>query len=138
MAILTGQKAGKGLPNWQGIGQIIAEARVHRGLSKAELARRSGISLPFLSRLERGTRGVSRLDVLERLATALELDAKESIRLYLRAANLPSELCHILYREEVVELLAGLLGLEGRPTFEAAMVQVRALATLLAAAAART
>lgn len=125
------------MPNWQAIGQQISKARLRLGLSKAELARRAGVSLPFLSRLERGQRGTSDPVLLERLAEALNLSGEERIRLYLEAAHLPSELAAILGREELVQLCAELLALEDSALFPAAMGQVAALAVLLAAAVGR-
>lgn len=125
------------MPNWQTIGQQISKARLRLGLSKAELARRAGVSLPFLSRLERGQRGTSDPALLERLAEALNLSGEEKIRLYLEAAHLPSELAAILGREELVQLCAELLALEDSALFPAAMGQVAALAVLLAAAVGR-
>ena len=48
--------------------------RTAKGWSQAELARQSGVPQPTISRIEAGTRRVD-LDVLERLATALGVNA---------------------------------------------------------------
>ncbi len=46
--------------------------RVHRGLEQAELAERAGVSIPYLSQLERGKRKGS-LEVLNAIARALSV-----------------------------------------------------------------
>lgn len=50
----------------------VAELREGRGWSQAELARRSGVPQPTISRMEAGTESVN-LRVLEKLASALEV-----------------------------------------------------------------
>lgn len=53
-----------------GIGDRITEARKHKGLSQAELAKRSGLSQAGISYIEKGLRSPS-TDTLELLASAL-------------------------------------------------------------------
>ena len=53
-------------------GNAVAVLAEHRGLTQAELARRTGLSQPFLSKLMRGETGAGR-DPLERLGAALEV-----------------------------------------------------------------
>ena len=52
------------------IGPLIRELRTSRGITVTELARRAGISQPYLTQIERGLRPVTR-DVLSRLADGL-------------------------------------------------------------------
>ncbi len=53
----------------------VREIREQRGWSQAELAKRSGVSVVALNRLEKGrTKGVT-FDTLDRLARALEVHA---------------------------------------------------------------
>jgi transcriptional regulator with XRE-family HTH domain len=52
------------------IGSRITELREQRGLSKAEVGRRTGMSRPNIVRLERGVHAV-RLETLETVARAL-------------------------------------------------------------------
>ena len=57
-----------------------AELRDLKGWSQAELARRSGVSQPTISRAEAGdTSGLS-LGVIEKLSTALDVDPSVLIR----------------------------------------------------------
>lgn len=58
----------------QRVGQRIRAARAARAMSMKQLARESGVSLPYLSRVEKGDGNIS-LAVLSKLATALHLSA---------------------------------------------------------------
>lgn len=58
----------------QRVGQRIRAARAARAMSMKQLARESGISLPYLSRVEKGDGNIS-LAVLSKLAAALHLSA---------------------------------------------------------------
>lgn len=55
------------------LGRYIAEAREERGLSVNELARRVGLSGPYLSQIERGARADPHPRLLRRLASALHV-----------------------------------------------------------------
>ncbi len=121
------------MPDWQAFGRALMEARVRRGLSRAELARKTGLSLPFVSRLERGQRGVSQPALVELIARVLQMEGEERVRFYLYAANLPEELASLLGREELVGLLAGLMGVRDRAAQEAGMGHVASLGRLLVA-----
>lgn len=66
------------------LGAYIRSQRQHARLSLRELARRAGVSNPYLSQLERGLRRPS-AEMLQRLAAALELSAET---LYVRAGLL--------------------------------------------------
>lgn len=52
------------------IGAMVRELRLGAGLSQEELAQRSGMTQPALSRLERGG-GIPTITVLDRIADAL-------------------------------------------------------------------
>jgi ribosome-binding protein aMBF1 (putative translation factor) len=54
------------------IGAMVRELRLEAGLSQAELARRSGMTQPALSRLEHGG-GLPTIAVLDRIADALHV-----------------------------------------------------------------
>jgi len=58
----------------QRVAQRVREARAARAMSMKQLARESGVSLPYLSRVERGEGNIS-LAVLSKLAAALHLSA---------------------------------------------------------------
>lgn len=58
----------------QRVAQRVRAARAARAMSMKQLARESGVSLPYLSRVERGEGNIS-LAVLGKLATALGLSA---------------------------------------------------------------
>lgn len=55
------------------LGQMIAEARVHRDLSYRELAKLIGVTHTYISQIEKGTRLPSD-EVLQSLAAVLDLD----------------------------------------------------------------
>jgi len=57
----------------EGIGRAIRRRREALGLSQRGLARRAGVSQPYLSQLEAATRGRISLDVLRRVADALDV-----------------------------------------------------------------
>lgn len=54
------------------IGRAVREIRLLRGLSQTQLAEETGRGVSFISKLERGERGVSP-EVLEEIAAALEV-----------------------------------------------------------------
>jgi transcriptional regulator with XRE-family HTH domain len=56
-------------------GTLLRRCRGVRGLTQAELAERSGLSVQAISMLERGVRRAPRTTTIERLARALALDA---------------------------------------------------------------
>ncbi len=123
------------MPDWQQLGIYIAETRRRRGLRRAELARRLGVSPTFLLRVERGERGISDLSLLERTASALGLDAEERIELYLAAVTAPPELQSLLLRTELAALLRGILELRGTAIEDLAFKQAETLGALFIAMA---
>ena len=62
--------------NARGLGHGIRALRQRHGLTQAELARRAGVSQPWMSRLERGHPGAALSLVLEVIGT---LDARASV-----------------------------------------------------------
>lgn len=76
------------------LGEAIRYLRLQRGLSLRELARRVGISAPFLSDIERGRRTTEKLDAIaSELGVDAEvlrsLDTRLSSRVREWAANTP-------------------------------------------------
>jgi transcriptional regulator with XRE-family HTH domain len=59
-----------------GFGASVRKVRVRRGFSQTDLARRSGLAVSEVSRIERGVREV-RITALLRLAGALDVDPGE-------------------------------------------------------------
>lgn len=62
-------------------GRHLAELRLIRGLTQADLAERTGLSARCVSDLERGLNAAPRLSTLHMLADGLELDPDEKRRL---------------------------------------------------------
>lgn len=62
-------------------GQRLRALRRAQGLALAELARRAGVSASYLSRVERGARGMPGVPVLRRLASALHMPLEALIGL---------------------------------------------------------
>lgn len=60
--------------NYTKIGERIRQVRKTRGWSQEKLAKKCGISLNFMGKIERGTRKMS-MDTFARLCMALETDA---------------------------------------------------------------
>jgi transcriptional regulator with XRE-family HTH domain len=61
------------------LAQNIKSFRIHRDWSQADLAEKAGISIPFLSDIERGNKW-PHPDTLSRLAKALKVDVYELFR----------------------------------------------------------
>ena len=66
-------------PRYHKLRQLLAEARIERGLSQATLAERLGRPQTFVSKYERGER---RLDVVEflEISDTLKMDAHDILR----------------------------------------------------------
>jgi len=56
-----------------GIGDFIKEKRKDKGISARELARRSGVSQPYLSQLENGKNDKPSPNILNKIAEVLEI-----------------------------------------------------------------
>lgn len=59
-------------------GNRLKALRKEKGLSQEELAEKSGLNRPYISGIEQGKRNVS-LEVMEKLAEALEVEMKELV-----------------------------------------------------------
>ncbi|MBO0812431.1 MAG: helix-turn-helix transcriptional regulator [Microlunatus sp.] len=88
------------------VGEFIAAQRRAAELSMRQLAKRAGVSNPYLSQIERGLRKPS-AEVLQQLATALRISAEQ---LYVRAGILdpqahpsPSVEASVLADTEITE-----------------------------------
>ena len=107
----------------QTIGQRLRARRVALGLTLAEVAEKSGLSLPYVSNLERG-RGNPTIDALEALARALgvrlaslvgEADV-QPLKVMLAAA--PASLLQFARSEEFLETVAELADRQGEAVEE--------------------
>lgn len=58
----------------QSIGEFIRSKRKGKGLSVRELARRTGVSHPYLSQLETGSHNNPSLDTLRKICKQLDVD----------------------------------------------------------------
>jgi transcriptional regulator with XRE-family HTH domain len=70
------------------LGKLLREARQQREKVLSEVAKSAGVSVPYLSDLERGKRAISpkRLD---KLAKVLELDSDSYVKLFQLRGRLP-------------------------------------------------
>ncbi|MCS7050413.1 MAG: helix-turn-helix domain-containing protein [Thermomicrobium sp.] len=68
------------------IASLLGRLRAARRWTLRELADRSGLSIPYLSELERG-RKVPTLEAMERLATAFEMTLAELLQALARSLN---------------------------------------------------
>jgi len=57
---------------WRRLGQQVRTLRLGRGMTQDALARKAGISLVYLKKLEAGERQAPSFPVLERIAKALK------------------------------------------------------------------
>lgn len=60
--------------------EALVERRITHKLTQAQVAERMGISTSVYQKIERGTKGLVRLDTLERIADALGCELTVSIR----------------------------------------------------------
>lgn len=67
-------------------GQIVRKLREKRGLTEAELGSLVGYSESWVSRIEKGSRSVRRVQMIDQLAAKLEASRDERVQL-LRAAG---------------------------------------------------
>lgn len=68
-------------------GEYLKNKRILKGISQTKSAKMYGISLSYLSSIERGLRPAPTNDVIESIANTLELNAKERNKLYDLAAE---------------------------------------------------
>lgn len=85
-------------------GEYIKNKRIKMGISQTKAAKMYGISLSYLSGIERGIRPTPKNEVVDKIADTLELNRKERFRLYDLAAGskkppaLADDLVEYIYR----------------------------------------
>lgn len=87
-------------------GQFILEMRKKRSMNLQELAQKLGISIPYLSQLERGVRCNPSIKLLESIAMALQLNTTEKYTLfdlYAKAnKTISPDLIEYIYRHNTI------------------------------------
>ena len=89
-------------------GEYIKSRRIKRNITQTKAAKMFGISLSYLSGIERGLRPAPAYDVVDKMADVLELNRKERYRLYDLAAEskqpptLADDLVEYIYRYPVI------------------------------------
>ena len=89
-------------------GEYIKSKRIKMGLSQTKAAKMYGISLSYLSGIERGLRPAPADDVVDKMADVLELNRKDRYRLYDLAAEskqppaLANDLVTYIYRYPMI------------------------------------
>lgn len=105
-------------PETQTIGQRLRARRVALGLTLAEVAEKSGLSLPYVSNLERG-RGNPTVEALDALARALNVPLASLVGeaevqpLEVMLASAPASLLQFARSEEFRETVAELAERQG-------------------------
>jgi transcriptional regulator with XRE-family HTH domain len=89
--------------------ELLQRLRESRGLSRAVLARRSGLDAGYLTRCEQGQRVPTGRPAVARIAAALECSETETNALLVAAGFLPDELACIGADDPTILLLARLL-----------------------------
>lgn len=85
-------------------GEFIRSTRIKKNITQTKAAKMFGISLSYLSGIERGLRPAPANDVLEKIANALDLNRKERYILFDLAAEskqppaLANDLVEYIYR----------------------------------------
>lgn len=85
-------------------GEYIKSNRIKKNITQTKAAKMFGISLSYLSGIERGLRPAPAYDVVDKMADVLELNRKERYRLYDLAAEskqpptLADDLVEYIYR----------------------------------------
>ena len=90
--------AGNAKIDMLGLGSRIRKARADRHMSQAELADACGLSVPYISNIERGKKCFS-VDILLRLAQALQVSTDKLLRLDVPQSD-------YAYDAEATEILA--------------------------------
>jgi transcriptional regulator with XRE-family HTH domain len=75
-----------------GFAEVLRDLRLARGSSQATVATRAGLDRSYVNRLEAGERGAPAAPTVEALASALDLSAVETDRLFAAAGLLPPSL----------------------------------------------
>lgn len=90
-------------------GEYIKNKRIKMGISQTKAAKMYGISLSYLSGIERGIRPTPKNEVVDKIADTLELNRKERFRLYDLAAKskkppaLADDLVEYIYRYPIIQ-----------------------------------
>lgn len=58
-------------------GKFIRKKRKDKNITLIQLAKKTGLSQPYLSQIENGKRDASRVDIINKFASALEIDSTE-------------------------------------------------------------
>ena len=82
---------------YEAVGQRIKEIRMEKGMSQADLAEKSHLSLPMISRIE-NARSKMWLITFAKIAEALQVPTEEILRLDIpaSAATFPSQFAEVL------------------------------------------
>lgn len=89
-------------------GEYVKSKRIKRNITQTKAAIKFGISLSYLSGIERGLRPAPADDVVDKMADVLELNRKERYRLYDLAAEskqppaLADDLVTYIYRYPMI------------------------------------
>lgn len=89
-------------------GEYIKSKRIKKNITQTKAAKMFGISLSYLSGIERGLRPAPTYDVVDKIADVLELSRKERYRLYDLAAEskqppaLADDLVEYIYQYPVI------------------------------------
>lgn len=89
-------------------GEYIKSNRIKKNITQTKAAKMFGISLSYLSGIERGLRPAPAYDVVDKMADVLELNRKERYRLYDLAAEskktpaLADDLVEYIYQYPVI------------------------------------
>ena len=67
-------------------GKFIRKKRKDKNITLVQLAKKTGLSQPYLSQIENGKRDTSRVDIINKIASALEIDSTE---LMVKAGSVP-------------------------------------------------
>jgi transcriptional regulator with XRE-family HTH domain len=104
----------------QSFGALLRRHREARGLSQNALAKKAGINVGSVSRLESGERSPGGPEIMGALADALTLDPRERDQLLVAGGALPARLTHRVLADPAFLVLVDILGDETIPAEERA------------------
>jgi transcriptional regulator with XRE-family HTH domain len=90
-------------------GGLLRRWRERAGLSQNALARRMGVNPAYVNRLEHGGRGAHNRELVDGVATALELSAAERDQLLALAGHWPSAVDQLGPNDPTLRLVAEIL-----------------------------
>src|SRR5215218_616048 len=91
------------------VGSLLRGWRERAGLSQNALARRMGVNPAYVNRLEHGGRGAHNRELVESVATALDLSRAERDRLLTVAGHWPSAISQLGPADPTLQLVADIL-----------------------------